>query len=212
MKIGCVVMASGISARFGGDKLLAPLWGKPLLAHLLDNLPETLARVVVVTRWEAVASLAYERGLEVLLHDFPQVSDTIRLGLSSLGDVEGCMFCTGDQPGLTKTSLQGLLDAFAARPERIVRLGYGEAAGSPVLFPRSPAAGPHPRAGRERGDPAAQGAVGLRAGILPPGAHGRGHQRAACLLGKKGARIRRGRFILYLDGSLPGSRHLRRGT
>ncbi|MEA5013675.1 MAG: nucleotidyltransferase family protein [Candidatus Limiplasma sp.] len=137
MKIGCVVMASGVSARFGGDKLLAPLWGKPLLAHLLDNLPETLARVVVVTRREAVASLAYERGLEVLLHDFPQVSDTIRLGLSSLGGVKGCMFCTGDQPGLTKASLQGLLDAFTAQPERIVRLCYGEEAGSPVIFPRS---------------------------------------------------------------------------
>lgn len=137
MKIGCVVMASGVSARFGGDKLLAPLWGKPLLAHLLDNLPETLARVVVVTRREAVASLAYERGLEVLLHDFPQVSDTIRLGLSSLGGVKGCMFCTGDQPGLTKASLQGLLDAFTVQPERIVRLCYGEEAGSPVIFPRS---------------------------------------------------------------------------
>ena len=35
-RLGCVVMASGVGRRFGGGKLLAGLWGRPLLQYALD--------------------------------------------------------------------------------------------------------------------------------------------------------------------------------
>lgn len=137
MNIGCVVKASGISARFGGDKLLTPLWGKPLITHVLDSLPPAFSRVVVVTRREAIAALARERGLEAVVHDLPLVSDSIRLGLQAMADMQGCAFCVGDQPGLAQASFQRLLEAFAAQPDRIFRLAWGERMGSPVIFPRA---------------------------------------------------------------------------
>lgn len=133
--IGCVIKASGVSARFGGNKLLAPLWGKPLICHLLDSLPQALARTVVVTRQEAIAALARERGLHAVLHDFPRVSDTIRLGTAAMMDLDGCMFCGGDQPGLRQDTLRAMLAAFASNPGRIHRLSFGEKPGSPVIFP-----------------------------------------------------------------------------
>ena len=43
VKIGCVLMAAGQGTRFGGDKLLQPLGGRPLLARTLSRLP--LARL-----------------------------------------------------------------------------------------------------------------------------------------------------------------------
>lgn len=137
MNIGCVVKASGISARFGGDKLLHPLWGKPLIAHVLDSLPQAFTRVAVVTRREDVAALARERGFKAILHDDPQVSGSIRLGMEAMADMESCAFCVGDQPGLTQASFQRLLEASASRPGRIWRLAYAEEAGSPVIFPRA---------------------------------------------------------------------------
>ena len=49
-RLGCVVMASGVGRRFGGGKLLAGLWGRPLLQYALDATGGVFLRRVVVTR------------------------------------------------------------------------------------------------------------------------------------------------------------------
>jgi molybdenum cofactor guanylyltransferase len=43
------ILAGGRSLRFGGDKALALLWGKPLLAHLLARLEGLAAETLLVT-------------------------------------------------------------------------------------------------------------------------------------------------------------------
>ena len=46
--IGCVIMASGLSTRFGSNKLLADFGGRPMLCRVLDatDTPALAARVV----------------------------------------------------------------------------------------------------------------------------------------------------------------------
>ena len=72
MNIGCVVLASGESVRFGSNKLLADFLGRPVLACLLDALPpEILPQLAAETPLgrlgtpediaEAVAFLASDR-------------------------------------------------------------------------------------------------------------------------------------------------------
>ena len=101
--VGCVIMASGLSRRFGSNKLLAPFDGQPLLcrAFAATDTPQLAARIVV-TRWDAVRSLCSEQGVPVLLHDLPGRNDTVKLGLSALleqtPDLAGCFFLPGDQP------------------------------------------------------------------------------------------------------------------
>ena len=136
MKIGCVILASGESVRFGSNKLLADFCGKPLLIHLLDALPGGLA-TVVVTRSAAVCELAKAKGFRCLLHRQPEVRDTIRLGLAALPEIDGCLFCVGDQPLLTAETIQKVVDAYREDPTRIVRAAYGERQGNPALFPPS---------------------------------------------------------------------------
>ena len=136
MKIGCVILASGESVRFGANKLLADFDGQPMLCRLLTNLPEALS-VVAVTRSPEVAALVGERGVACVLHDQPHVCDTIRLGLEQLPDTDGCLFCVGDQPLLTKETIRRLMDAFAEDPSGVVRVGWKERVGNPVLFPRA---------------------------------------------------------------------------
>ncbi len=131
-----MVMASGDSARFGGGKLLADFCGGPLLRRVLEALPAELF-TVVVTRQAEIADLARGMGRQALLHAEPDISDTIRLGLSELKAHDGCLFCVGDQPLLERASVERLLQAFAMRPERVVRLAYGERLGNPALFPKS---------------------------------------------------------------------------
>ena len=50
MKLGCVIMASGEGKRFGSNKMLADIYGKPLIARTIDSVPRGFD-VVVSTRW-----------------------------------------------------------------------------------------------------------------------------------------------------------------
>ena len=134
-KLGCVIMASGLGTRFGGNKLMAPFRGEPLICRALSATEDIFHRRVVVTRHEDVAALCRGRGMETVLHDLPHRSDTVRLGLEAVGAVDGCLFCPGDQPLLRRETVAAL--ALAAENDRafIWRTAFEEIPGSPVLFP-----------------------------------------------------------------------------
>ena len=134
-KTGCVIMASGMGVRFGGNKLMADFCGAPLIGRALEATEGLFDRRVVVTRHESVAAYARQRNVEVILHDLPHRSDTVRLGLQAVGDVDCCMFLPGDQPLLRRQTVEALLAARSQAPERIIRPACGEIVGSPVLFP-----------------------------------------------------------------------------
>ena len=111
LPVGCVIMASGLSQRFGSNKLLAPFCGEPMLcrAFAATDTPKLSARIVV-TRSDEVAQLCRSRNVPVLLHDLPGRNDTVRLGLSALleqvPELFGCMFLPGDQPLLCRETVE----------------------------------------------------------------------------------------------------------
>ncbi len=149
--VGCVIMASGLSRRFGSNKLLADFCGQPMLCRALaaTDTPQLAARIVV-TRSEEVRALCEKCGVSVLLHSLPGRNDTVRLGLSALlerePDLAGCMFLPGDQPLLSRETIERLISAFTQTQKeterRIFRLGHRfkndpePLVGSPVLFER----------------------------------------------------------------------------
>ena len=134
-KLGCVIMASGMGKRFGGNKLMADFRGKPMIQRALDATEGLFSRRVVVTRHESVAELCREQNVDVILHDLPNRNDTVRLGLEALGDLDACMFVPGDQPLLRRETVAMLLDIWKESPECILRPAYEDTEGSPVLFP-----------------------------------------------------------------------------
>jgi len=139
-KIGCVIMASGLGMRFGGNKLLHSFRGSPMIQYILDATEDFQSRIVV-TRYAEVAELCRKQNIPVLLHDLPLRSDTVRLGLSALlesdPDLEGCLFAAADQPCLKKESITALCDAFRGEACFIYRLSFRGVPGNPVLFPGS---------------------------------------------------------------------------
>ena len=134
-KPGCVIMASGLGKRFGGNKLMADFLGRPMIHRALDSTEGLFERRVVVTRHESVAALCRERNVEVLLHDLPHRSDTVRLGLGAMGEVDCCMFLPGDQPLLGRETVAMLLERWRENPDSIIRPVYEDTEGSPVIFP-----------------------------------------------------------------------------
>jgi molybdenum cofactor cytidylyltransferase len=135
-KTGCVIMASGLGKRFGGNKLMADFDGKPMFLRAVEATEGLFDKRVVVTRHEAVAQVCRERDIPVVLHDLPHRSDTVRLGLEALGDLDCCMFLPGDQPLLRKETVAELIQCWESNRERIIRPECGDIPGSPVLFPR----------------------------------------------------------------------------
>ena len=141
-KIGCVIMASGLARRFGSNKLLHDFHGEPVMCRILDTMTAApLTAKVVVTRHPEIVELCEARKIPVILHDLPEQSDTVRLGVEHLlevcPDMTGCMFAASDQPCLTADSVGKLCAAFEEAPENIWRLSWQGTVGNPVLFPKS---------------------------------------------------------------------------
>jgi molybdate transport repressor ModE-like protein len=134
-KTGCVIMASGLGVRFGGNKLMADFGGRPMFLRAVDATEGMFDKRVVVTRHGDVARVCRDAGIDVILHDLPHRSDTVRLGLEALGDVEGCMFLPGDQPLLRRETVALLAETWKEDPDKILRPVCEGSEGSPVLFP-----------------------------------------------------------------------------
>lgn len=137
-RLGCVVMASGEGARFGGapgEKLVTPLAGTAVLERTLEALPRDLLDVVVVTRWDAVDALCARLGVRCVRAAGPLKSDTVRAGLEALGHRAGCLFVTGDQPLLGEGSVRAMAAALTREPSAIVRLAWHGQPANPVLWP-----------------------------------------------------------------------------
>ena len=117
LTVGCVIMASGLSRRFGTNKLLADFCGQPMLcrAFAATATPGIAARIVV-TRSEEVQALCRAHGVPVLLHSLPGRNDTVRLGLSALleqqPELSGCIFLPGDQPLLRRETVETMTERF----------------------------------------------------------------------------------------------------
>lgn len=135
MKPGCVIMASGLSSRFGAEKLLYPFRGRPLITWAVECALSAGARTVVVTRSCHVARIACEAGAQAFVHNQPDRCDTIRYGLTQMDGLPGCAFLVADQPLLKADTLSGMLKQFCRAPERILRASHDGRPGNPVIFP-----------------------------------------------------------------------------
>ena len=111
LKHGCIVMASGVGARFGGNKLMAELCGAPLVGHVVRATDDLFSRRVVVTRHADVAALCETLGAQVILHDEPCRNDTVRLGMEAMDGCDTVTFVQGDQPLIRPVSIVALLRA-----------------------------------------------------------------------------------------------------
>lgn len=104
-------MASGVGARFGGNKLMAELCDAPLVGHVVRATDDLFSRRVVVARHADVAALCETLGAQVILHDEPCRNDTVRLGMEAMDGCDTVTFVQGDQPLIRPASIAALLCA-----------------------------------------------------------------------------------------------------
>jgi molybdenum cofactor cytidylyltransferase len=144
-RAGAVVLAAGAARRFGSDKLLADLDGRPVLQHVLDTIAESGIGEVVVVLGAAADSqrsrIAWGAERTVVNPDPSRgLASSLLIGLSALAgsrDIDAALVCLGDQPRLRGHVVALLLDAIGetGRPIVVPRYEHG-GGGNPVLLAR----------------------------------------------------------------------------
>jgi len=141
-----LILAAGGSTRMrGGDKLLEPVEGEPLLRRLARLAVETGCPVLVAHDPARAARAAVLEGLALRIVAVPDaavgMSASLRAGVRAAMDLTnvpdaGLMILPADMPDIALEDLAGIAAAFRAAPDRIWR---GVAAtgqqGHPAIFP-----------------------------------------------------------------------------
>jgi len=139
-----VVLAAGLSTRLGGDKMFLPWRGKALLRHAVENLlMSQVAGVAVVLGHRANEARLLLGGLPIEIVENPayhggigssvQAAAAFLVGRKDLP--QGVLFALGDQPRLSPSTIDTLVQRFLTQRSQIIYPTYEGKRGNPVIFP-----------------------------------------------------------------------------
>lgn len=144
MKVAGLILAAGMSARMGRNKLLAEIGGEPMVRRVAAAALATgaLSPVSVVLGHEREAVRRALAGLPLDFVDNPDfasgLSSSLRRGLASLPEpAEGALILLGDMPLIGPETLARLVAAFDPASGRAICVPVCQGRrGNPVLLGR----------------------------------------------------------------------------
>ncbi len=158
MKLSMIYMASGFGSRFGGNKLLTPLEGKPLYRHGLEQLlaaafslekENSIAwELLLITQYPEILEETAELPVIGILNPFcgEGIAASLRLGTERASvDSDAFLYFVADQPFLCADTLTALVRGFfrvrqegpLGRQRKIACVSQGGQPGNPAVFDRS---------------------------------------------------------------------------
>ena len=136
-----LLLASGASRRFGSNKLLADLAGRPLARWSAEALARAVDSLVVVVPLESATLRTALSGLSARFVENAAadegIASSIRAGVAALPpDVEAVVIALGDQPTIDPEVAGRVVAAWRAAPDgtRAVTTTYADGRGHPTLF------------------------------------------------------------------------------
>lgn len=143
MKVRLIYLAAGNSRRFGSNKLLYELDGKPIYRHLLDRLVHICRQhqgweVLVVTQYPVIHDEMAKEDIRVVLSpdSYQGVSYSIRAGLEAAADAEACAFFVADQPYFTEKNAEEFLETMEGHRAELGCVCVKGQTGNPAWFSR----------------------------------------------------------------------------
>jgi molybdenum cofactor cytidylyltransferase len=138
-----VVLAAGESRRFGSQKQLVRIAGRPLLHTAVTRASEVTGSAVIVVLGcgaaELGALLKHSPGSIVINQEWREgLSSSIRAGIARLPlTCAGAMLLLADQPLVSADDLRRLAGTWRKQPQYIAAALYSGTTGVPAIFPRS---------------------------------------------------------------------------
>lgn len=146
MKMAWIYMASGFGSRFGENKLLVELAGKPLYRHGLDRLIEAKKRVeetegwqvqlIVVSQYREILETAASLGAEPVMNtkSAEGIAASLRFGTEAAKDARILVYSVADQPGMRTESFVDFLKGFVQSGKGMGCVCAGGRRGNPAAF------------------------------------------------------------------------------
>lgn len=136
-----IVLAAGASERFGSDKLLAPLDGRPLLQHVLDAATASSVDDVIVVVGHAadavLAAVRLGRARAVVNPDHALGQSTsLRAGLRAAAGADAGVVLLGDQPRVTAALVDALIERWRVSRSPAVVSSRGGRRSPPAIIGR----------------------------------------------------------------------------
>ncbi len=140
-----IYLAAGLSSRYGSNKLLEMVDGKPMYRHLLGILAVMKEEephryeLVVVTAYDEIENDIKGLPLKVVKNENQElgISHSIKLGLQACGEIgkhDHVMFAVADQPYVEEDELFGFIHMYKRSYMGIGCLSYQGVMGNPVIF------------------------------------------------------------------------------
>ncbi len=143
LNVDCIVLAAGCSSRFGATKLLAKIGDESMIRRVLKSVGSSnVSTVHLVVGHDADRVQQEAKNLchkVVVNSEFQEgMGTSIAAGIKSLSaHCDAILIVLGDQPLVSPTQIDALIEAWLKKPELAVLSGYADASGPPSLFPRS---------------------------------------------------------------------------
>lgn len=141
-----IILAAGQSTRLGSPKQLLFYKGKNLLQHAIDTAKQASVRSIIVvlgSDFELLVNEIDTTGLHIVKNEDWQtgMASSICCGINSLKDMallpDAAIFMVCDQPFVTASLLDDLLEVQKATNQPIVASEYEDTIGIPALFHKS---------------------------------------------------------------------------
>jgi molybdenum cofactor cytidylyltransferase len=139
-KVVAVVLAAGLSTRFGADKLLRPIDGRPLAAHIADTLAAMpfAHRIAICSADPGRKATFAARGFTLIENSDPGRGMASSLALAAQRaidlDADAVLICLADMPNVTAAHLLSLIGASAGND--IVATESAGTRSPPAIFGR----------------------------------------------------------------------------
>lgn len=136
--ISAIIMASGFSRRMGQDKLkleINDLKMFQITVNLISNM--NFEKKFIITNDFEIAEYAEMHKIKAIKNPLAShgKSGSIKTGVLNSKDCAAYMFFVCDQPLLTKSTVERIIQAYKMAPEFITVPYYKDSPGSPVIFP-----------------------------------------------------------------------------
>ena len=141
--VSIIVLAAGLSTRFGRNKLLEPIGSSTMIEHVVsERLKSKASQVIVVCGHDAnkIKRQLKDYKCEFIFNeDFTKgQSFSVRKGLTKVKKpADAVIVLPGDVALVDHTMIDAVIDEYATCYSPIVTAGYHGSSGHPILFDRN---------------------------------------------------------------------------